>query len=50
MSSEVNTILIEIFHFSNKKHKDNFVFQIKRCIFANGNCRSGEKQFAPTTL
>ena len=36
MSSEVNTILIEFFHFSNKKHKDNFVFQIKKRIFANG--------------
>ena len=25
------------FHFSYKKHKDNFVFQIKRRIFASKN-------------
>ena len=36
MSSEVNTILIDFFHFSYKKRKDNFVFQIKNRIFANG--------------
>ena len=32
--------------FSYKKHKDNFVFQIKYRIFANVNCRSGAKQCA----
>ena len=36
MSSEVNTILIDFFHFFYKKHKDNFVFQFKKRIFANG--------------
>ena len=37
MSSEVNTILIEFFHFSNKKHKDNFVFQIKKTYLCQRN-------------
>ena len=33
-----------------QKHKDNFVFQIKSRIFANGNCRSGAKQCAPLDI
>ena len=36
MSSEVKYNTHRFFHFSNKKHKDNFVFQIKKRIFANG--------------